>query len=197
MSAATGRFSPRVDGAALGVALLLAAAAWIFGVSPLLGSQTEAESNAATVRALRDQVERRTAEAAGARTALEQARQTAAESGFTLDAPGRLNHRIAMLTPIAEQAGLRLVGVKSEQAKRAGAYGATRITIEGLGDAPSFNTFLHLLHERCADMVIEKFELASDSVSSEYGARATMTIVWCTQPPAFADAARTEGGPRP
>lgn len=192
MSVTSRSLSLRTDGGGLIAVALLSAAVWPLGVAPLLAAQSDASTRDALVQARQDELAAREEEVSRARESLERARTAATGAGIVLESPLRLNHRIALLTTLAEQAGLRLDGVRPGQPQSAGVYGVTRIIIEGRGDAPSFQAFLNLVHEKCPDIVVERFDFASESVSPQYTARAAATLVWCTQPPAIAGANAAE-----
>lgn len=180
-------FTLRVDGAGLAVALLLSGAAWGWGLRPLLAAQEARASRAQTAHALHEQLESRRAEAERAAAALQRARKLAEERGVALEGPERLNHRIAALASLAERAGLRIDGVKPEAARRSGAYGVTRIDIEARGDAPALGEFLRLAHGEFPDILVERCTIETEAVTTRYTARAALTLIWFTRPPAMAE----------
>jgi len=109
-------------------------------------------------------------------------RQKLEENPTRLEPAERINTRLAAVTALAEQSGLRLEQVQPGVAQPDTFYNLLPIDMQGQASYQELTRFLNALHDQFTDMAVKWFDLTGSATEATGRARLQLQLMWYTQP---------------
>lgn len=163
--------------AALAVALMTGLA-YLAVVRPLALSHAEQQGREQQLALHREQAQKLEAARRSVERHLAAATQELSESPIRLEPPERLNHRLALITSIAADHGLKIVELQPSPAVERELHRQIPIRMVGEGDYPNWVEFLHQLHQSHPDAGVAALAVERRGALSEQTVRVRMDLIW-------------------
>lgn len=172
----------RVDAAGAGVMITLSAVAYFGVLGPAKAQRDEIESQRAMLADRAAELSTLESQVRAAQARIGELERATQEHQVTLLPASAINGRLAELTSLAEQFGLKLDTIAPELAVRGRRFGRTPIRLGGEGSYPQFTAFAAHLHQRFSDTAIESFALEGNPAVPGAPARFSVRLFWYTLP---------------
>ncbi|MDX2116571.1 MAG: type 4a pilus biogenesis protein PilO [Planctomycetota bacterium] len=167
-----------IDATAIACLAGATAIAYFAGVRPMAQAKDATREQFAQARQMDQQRDEREHALHAANE--EQTKLTAerAEIGLTLEPESSVNKRMARLTELAEQAGLKVTQLTPGKAVQGKRSRMVPIAVAGRGTYPQAAAFLALVHEQMRDTAVARLAMASTPENAELPADCAVQLVW-------------------
>ena len=171
--------------AVVAVCLGLTAAAYAFGVAPLLQRRDDAEAARQVLSERREEAARMASAVAELQRELAAAKAEMERSPLRLQPASRVNQRLEAIARLATECGLALDEMRPGAPADSTHYQTVPIRIVGAGGYPSCAKFLRQLRVSFGDMGVRTFDASNNATpgSTVPSALFQAELVWFTDPP--------------
>ena len=104
------------------------------------------------------------------------------ESEFTLEPAGRVNQRIASLTELVNECGLKTNEIQLGKVIKGSKCSIVPISLAGFGSYKRSTLFLHRLSETCSDLAVVSFEISGNPQKPDEGGKFRFGLYWYAAP---------------
>lgn len=171
-----------VDAAGALLCVAMFALVYFAGIGPLLSRRAAYE----TLRNDLDLERREVVKAASSLDDLQEqissATRDLAESRIHLQSADRINRRIAELTDLVMESGLKIDIIEPGGVIKRTWYNTVAIRLEGSGECRKSMLFLHELREMFPDMVVSSLRLSAGPPPATSQGSFRLDVLWCTAP---------------
>jgi Tfp pilus assembly protein PilO len=178
----------QIDAMALGACLVLTAAAYIFGIQPLLDREQQQKEQEQTLAAKTAQANQSTAQLTALRNQLSKVRDAVSHSAIKLQSTAHLNQRLAEVTQMAGACGLQVNEIQPGAIVSGDRYETVPLHLAGFGAYEACAVFMHKLHQAFPDTGLSSFELTGTPNQPTNPAVFRFTLTWYAAPSLTADA---------
>lgn len=171
--------------AVIGVCLGLTAAAYAFGVAPLLQHRDDSEAARRELGQRRDEATRLASSVADLQRELSEAKAEMERASLRLQPATLVNQRLEAIARLARDCGLALDEMRPGAPADATHYQTVPIRIVGVGAYPACAKFLRQLRITFGDMGVRTFSASNNGSGPSAMPSATLhaELVWFTEPP--------------
>ena len=173
----------RVHLAGIGVCLGLSALVYGIAVQPMLGQHDRYLAQQAQLSARRQQAGEATAALAAAKAELAGLNDALAASPLQLQPAELINQRLALLTDLATQAGLRVDTIEPGKPVAGARFDAMPLQLTGGGTNRDCTAFVRRMRRSLPDTAIGSLDLAAgtpDGSGAAVPAKFDMNLIWYT-----------------
>lgn len=175
-------FCWRIDGAAVAACLALSLAFYFVGVRPLGGRQRRRAQLQTELEVQRARMQQTGRQRTAVENELSSARESLARCPVHLVSGGRINHRIARLTSLATQCGLKVDEIEPGEVQSLSHFDAIPLRLTGTGDFPTCVRLFHLLWRKFPDKGVAFLDLWVDRDQEGAEANLRVDLIWFVAP---------------
>ncbi len=165
----------------LGCATLLAAV-WLFALMPLTENRREAEGLRTRLASLQSEMDQQRASHNRFERRLADIGEELDRIPVRLQAIGRMNARIAVLTDMADKSGVRVQSITPGAPLSRPHYRLVDIRLQGEGSYRAGLRLLNDIHEQLGDVHVVGFELVAINVAAKPVTRIDLQLRWYALP---------------
>ncbi len=171
-----------LDAAGALFCLAISLLGFFFAVRPLLKQQTAYAKQKDQLAFHRREVSQLSASDLAHRKEFASIRRSLTESKVKLQSINRVNRRIAELTELVKDCGLRTDNIQLGKVTRGPKYDVVPITMAGHGGYKNFATFLHKCSQAVPDMGVASFEMSGDPQAPQSDQSFRFEVLWYAAP---------------
>lgn len=152
------------------------------GLRPLAAAYTEQSARVEQLEAQRKLSDRLTRSLQGLQQQLASTQQSLAAIPNPLQPARQINHRLALVTDLANECQVRIEQIQPKSGRSGAFYDVVPIEVTGGASYRTFVSFLHGLHETFGDLGVESFALSANPVDLRAEPAFELQLLWYAQP---------------
>jgi Tfp pilus assembly protein PilO len=168
----------RIDAAGAAVCAAATAAVYFVGILPLLSKREARETEKRDMVLVQQHALKQKIELAALRRSLADTQRSLADKPIRLEPVGDINQRLAQISRLADQAGLRVADLQTGSMTEGVHYGATRVSMKGSGSYRTFTEYLQRLRAKFPDMAASSLDLKASGRAGSGNADFQLEACW-------------------
>lgn len=184
-----------IDGVGLAVIVLLTGAVFFLGIQPAFDQRQALQAQREALAEEQERAESLSRTAQQLQSHLRATRHAAERSPMRLASLRALNERLAQMTELGAESGLKIEGIQPARQLPGEHYHTVPIKLTGQGAFGASTRFLHRLHESFPDVAIASLELSGrpQRAASPQLPSFDLMLLWYAAPPPDSEAKADRG----